>query len=166
MTNNEIFKIVENFNNYVVSNLGYIKNHKTGRILKTPLCKNGYPMVNLSNKNIKKTFYLHSIVANSFLNKENEKYEIDHIDGNKVNNKLDNLRFVNHSENQKNRKIYCFKKKLPASGHHHIYLINKYFIVWFRHNKLNHWSCHKTLESALVKRDEVYNNGTSKFNLE
>ena len=49
------------------------------------------------NKEKKKTIKVHKLVANAFLGKSN--LQVDHIDGNKLNNKLNNLEYVTPKEN-------------------------------------------------------------------
>ena len=68
---------------------------------------NGYNYIgvgNINNKN-KKMIQRHRIMAYAFLNLDidNSISEIDHIDGNKINNNINNLRIVNHQQNQFNR---------------------------------------------------------------
>ena len=48
---------------------------------------------------------MHRLVANAFLEKVNNKPCIDHIDNNKENNNIENLRFATHQENGRNRAI-------------------------------------------------------------
>lgn len=97
---------LKNFNNYIVSNKGNVKNIKTKYILKQSL-RNGYQSVSLSNKNIKKTFNVHTLVLSSFIGFK-KKYIINHIDGNKSNNCLENLEWVTYKQNSK----HALKQKL------------------------------------------------------
>lgn len=156
MNNNEIFKQIEGFNNYKVSNLGYVINKKN-KILKTCISNRGYLMVQLYDKNIRRIFNLHKLIAETFLIKENENYEIDHINGDKKDNKIENLRFCSRSENLKNRKIF-YRKTSTQTGEHHIYKNKNSFTLLIRHNKCNHRSTHKDLNEAINKRDELINN--------
>jgi hypothetical protein len=82
----------------------YHKKNKTNRFYKGSvkhLRKNteGYLMVGLSKgKGVVKTYNVHRLVAISFFN-INSLNVVNHIDGNKLNNKLNNLEIVNHREN-------------------------------------------------------------------
>lgn len=73
--------------------------------------KTGYSRIRCGNKITKR----HRIIAYTYLglDLENPKQQIDHIDGNKLNNSLDNLRVVTHQQNQWNQtkaKGYYFNK--------------------------------------------------------
>lgn len=85
---------------YQVSNLGHVKGQK-GNILKGTQTDAGYKKVGLY-KNGKGTFkYIHRMVLETFLPNENsEKLQVNHKDGDKSNNTLENLEWVTSSENK------------------------------------------------------------------
>ncbi len=100
----ETYKKIEGFENYSVSDHGNVRNDKTGRILKGKL-DNGYLRVDLWKHKTRHTKKIHKLTAEAFLlNPENKKC-VDHIDNNKHNNKLVNLRFATSQENNQNRSI-------------------------------------------------------------
>ena len=86
----EIIKI----NNYFISDYGRIRNNR-GEILNLSPQINGYVIVNI-NKNI---LGVHRLVALVFLPNLNNKEFVNHIDGIKSNNKLDNLEWATCLEN-------------------------------------------------------------------
>jgi hypothetical protein len=107
----EIYKQFEN-SNYEVSNLGNIRTipynaiKKDGKIhpvrqtnLKPALNKKGYLKVGLTINGKLKSFSVHRIVAVEFLENTFNKPQVNHIDGIKTNNKVDNLEWCNNSEN-------------------------------------------------------------------
>ena len=101
----EEYKIIKGFENYEVSNFGRIRNYKTGRILKPKINKQGYYQVSLSSDGIPYTKYVHHLVGTMFIpNPENKKI-IGHIDNNRLNNNIENLRMVSHQENCMTRKL-------------------------------------------------------------
>ena len=99
----EIFKDIS-FNGYHVSNLGNVR--RNGKILKPGLVSTGYCSVGLCDgKGVSKTQYIHRLVAMHFLDPPDDplKCIVDHIDQNKANNCVQNLRWVTHRENCNNR---------------------------------------------------------------
>ena len=99
----EIWKTIEEFPNYCVSNLGDVKVIKTGRILKQITTSPGYKTVSLSNKSVSgRARFCHRLVAQTFLPNPENKPEVDHIDRIRHNNKLSNLRWVTKKENGQN----------------------------------------------------------------
>ena len=94
-----IWKSIENYDNYSVSNDGNIKNNTTQRILKYYI-RNGYKSVTLSKNNIKKTFNIHTIVAEEFLEKpKSKKYVVNHINEDKLDNHINNLEYITYKDN-------------------------------------------------------------------
>ena len=101
--NNEIWKSIPGFEGiYEVSNLGSIKSLKFNKekILKT-YESNGYRKIDLWLDKHKRKYYVHRLVASAFLNLDlNDEISIvNHIDGIKNNNNLNNLEIVTTAEN-------------------------------------------------------------------
>ena len=100
----ETYKKIEGFELYSVSDLGNVKNDTTGKILKGR-DQAGYLRVCLYKHNKQHDKFTHRLIAEAFLlNPENKKC-VDHVDNNKHNNNLINLRYATHSQNQHNRLI-------------------------------------------------------------
>ena len=92
-------------NLYEVSTTGLVRNKKTGNIKSQRLDKYGYMRVTLYPSS--KTYTIHRLVMLTF--KPNEKDEnINHIDGNKENNNIDNLEWCTISENCKHRSTVLY----------------------------------------------------------
>jgi hypothetical protein len=92
------WKEIKDYNNYSVSDTGFIKNNSTDRILNSCL-RNGYYSITLSKNNKKKAVNIHQIVAEHFLNKPSTKCVVNHKDENKLNNNISNLEYVSYREN-------------------------------------------------------------------
>ena len=99
------------YDDYEVSSLGRVRNVITHKVLST-FDKNrlGYIRVNLYNNGKKKRYFIHRLVAEAFLPKKQGKDFVNHKDGNKQNNHLDNLEWCNRSENQLHS-YYVLKNK-------------------------------------------------------
>ena len=94
----EIWKnsIVEN---YAISNLGRIKNLKTNHIIIPDKEEKGYCRLSIKINGKKKHFAVHRLVAIAFIPNPNNLPQVDHIDNNKTNNRVDNLRWCSNKEN-------------------------------------------------------------------
>lgn len=109
----EVWKDIENFSKYQVSNLGNIKSkerytkaknseiiHRKAFLLKGFVNKKGYKQVTLYDDNGKpKTMRVHKLVALTFIENENNLPQINHIDGNKLNNEVSNLEWISNYDN-------------------------------------------------------------------
>ena len=96
---------------YQVSNEGRIKSikkisnygeHITESILKERITPNGYNQVCLTLDGQHFYFYAHRLVAEAFIPNPENKPEVDHINGNKLDNRVENLRWTTKSENMSN----------------------------------------------------------------
>ncbi|MCC2341873.1 NUMOD4 motif-containing HNH endonuclease [Bacillus tropicus] len=98
---NERWKEVVGFEGYYVSDLGNVKG-KQGTLLKQQLNKStGYYHVNVRKNGKPRTNTIHRLVAEAFLPMVEGKTQVNHIDGDKTNNNVNNLEWVTASENRK-----------------------------------------------------------------
>ena len=101
----EVFRFVPGYDNYSVTSHGRIRNNITDRILKPGLNGCGYYTVSLYKDGVKKTHKIHRLVAIVFVDNPENKGCVDHIDNNKKNNHVLNLRWCTSTENSQNRSM-------------------------------------------------------------
>ena len=126
----EIWKDIEGYE-------GYYKVSNTGKVIglkRTIICKDGKPQtiperfmssflnekgyacVILSKNNIRKKCKLHRLVATAFVDNPDSKKEVNHIDGNKLNNVPENLEWVTRSENV----VHAYENRLQKKTYHKV----------------------------------------------
>ena len=126
----EYWKDIPNYETlYAISNYGNVKNVQTAKILKPSKNKRGYLIVRLSKNRKIKSFYVHRLVAEKFINKKNANCQVNHIDGNKLNNFFLNLEWCSCSENMKHAYInkLTFGKMIPVGQYD---LTGKFIKKW------------------------------------
>ena len=85
---------------YEVSDKGQVRNSK-GQLKTLKKDKDGYYKVCLSKNSKKRPYFVHRLVAEAFIHNKDNKPVVNHIDGNKTNNRVANLEWVTRSENDK-----------------------------------------------------------------
>ena len=111
----EVWKDIQGYEGlYQISNTGKVK--RNNKILKFSIAK-GYEHICLYKNNKYKPFSVHRLVAEAFIPNPENKPQIDHIDGNPLNNKVDNLRWATAKENIANP-ITMKRKSVAAMGNH------------------------------------------------
>ncbi|MDR3561234.1 MAG: HNH endonuclease [Negativicutes bacterium] len=99
----EVWREISGVDRCEISNLGKVRSQRNAipRILKTKILPNGYERVNISNGKTRYYEYIHRLVAKAFIPCSDYKLWVNHVDGNKLNNHVDNLEWVTPSENDK-----------------------------------------------------------------
>lgn len=103
---------------YEVSNLGVVRQKRSKYILKSNIDGRGYSVILLYLPNIKRLCKIHRLLMLSFRNVSNsEELYVNHIDGNKLNNHLDNLEWCTAQENIRHAfEIGLFKSRLGSNN--------------------------------------------------
>lgn len=118
---NELWLEISGYKNYAVSNLGNVINLRTCKLKEPSVNKMGYYYISLWSGKENKFAIVHRLVATAFIDKPLGKDTVNHKDGNRKNNKAENLEWVTNSENIKhsyNRLGVANRgrKKLKPSG--------------------------------------------------
>ncbi len=91
---------VKDYPNYQISSCGRLMTISTGRLKQFPISSGGYYYTNLWNQGKGKTLQVHQLVYTNVTGDQNlEGYVINHKDGNKLNNNIDNLEKISYKEN-------------------------------------------------------------------
>ena len=90
---------IEGYEHYWVSNQGRVMNSRTGCFLKPGLSQNKYLCVQLHNNGNNLSVTVHRLVGLAWIPNPDNKRTINHIDGIKTNNKVENLEWATHQEN-------------------------------------------------------------------
>ena len=109
-----IWKNLKGFEDkYKISSKGEIINKKDNKKINTRISKDGYIRVTLYYKNKSYIKSIHRLVAETFIEKKTttSNLEVNHIDGNKLNNNINNLEWITHKENIE----HAWKKNLFES---------------------------------------------------
>lgn len=153
LNENEIWRKIPEFEqNYEVSNLGRVRSIHgyggvpSGHIKATNVCSKGYSIIKLYRDNKCFNDLIHRCVAKAFIPNPTSKETVNHIDGNKQNNCVENLEWVTYSENhlhafatglRKPSKNWLGKKFGGTSKYHNVTFdpTRNRWIASIKHNK-------------------------------
>tara|TARA_R110000822_G_scaffold133729_1_gene271212 strand:+ start:244 stop:696 length:453 start_codon:yes stop_codon:yes gene_type:complete len=143
---------VGGYENYLIYEDGRVQNNKTKRYLKQYDNGRGYYQVNLCKEGKGKLHKIHRLVGLHYLANPDNKICLDHINRNSGDNRLENLRWATHSENQQNTGVRKDNtsgiKNISYSKSRDNYVYQK-IIRGVRHEK-----SFKTLEEAIEYKNQ------------
>jgi hypothetical protein len=151
------YRVIPNYENYSISNNGNLINNKSNQELKTYIAGSGYKYCRIINQFGYKKTTIHNLVCLVFLGERPNDYQIDHIDRNKLNNNINNLRYVSVSENLSNRNVRLQARRNKKDEFYNIQTIKKkgvfegYSVVI----KQIYYGFFKNIEDAINKRNEI-----------
>ena len=153
-----MFKKIPGYNSrYSINSKGEVFNNERNTFVKPMVSSSGYHYVHLVVNKKKETKYVHRLVGEIFLENPNKYPQIDHKDGNKLNNSVDNLRWVTASQN---RLAYGSKERAEARKRKVIAINqeNREIIFGSRKEAAEHFNC---LPSK-IKYNHLYKKGDKK----
>jgi len=142
----EQWKEIVGYPGYKVSNLGRVMGIH-GKILAGSKTQHGYKTVLICpDVNTRKRLLIHRIVATAFIDNPDNKPTVDHIDRNKNNNCVENLRWATNHENNMNK-----DKLNDSTQHHYIYTSFRVCIPGTQEKRF------RKLEDAVEYRNSLLN---------
>ncbi len=123
----EIWKDINGYEGYYqISNQGNVRSvdrfdgvhDRKGTIIRHGLKQNGYLQVGLRKHGTRKWFGVHRLVAIHFIKNPDNKPQVNHIDGNKQNNTVENLEWVTEKENQNHAARIGLRDNMPKGEKH------------------------------------------------
>jgi hypothetical protein len=103
-------KSIKGFDAYTISSDGVVTNTRTGRVLKQEVTYNGYARVTLSQDSTLKRFLVHRLLLETFIGLDDERKYVNHKNGVKTDNRLENLEWCTQSENQ----LHAYESRLQT----------------------------------------------------
>ena len=151
------FISIKDYDTYGINKLGEIKDLRTGKIMKQHTSPDGYKKINLRNPDGSKLFQVHRLVAIQFLPPVEDKNEVDHIDRDKTNNNIDNLRWSDDYEQCSNKGDFRNNK----TGHKYIWYESRCnsYVFCITRNKKRHrkrFNAKKYTLEDVIKYKEDY----------
>jgi len=145
-------KVIADYPTYNITSTGYVRDLRTGN-LHDGCCINGYRKKTLTNPSGKCSFLIHRLVGEAFIPNPDNLPEIDHINRNSADNRVENLRWVNDFTQSQNRG----DQKNNTSGYKNICLEDNYFRVVITRNGITESRKRfSILDDAIKFRDSEY----------
>lgn len=110
-----MWKVLEENNNYEISDEGFVRNKTTKHVLGFNTNSIGYERVVLTYGNVPRKYFIHRLVAKYFIPNPLHLSEVNHIDGDKTNNKVSNLEWCSRADNEHHARRTGFKEYKPYS---------------------------------------------------
>ena len=138
---------INGYENYELFRDGSVySHHKGGKFMTPTYNKKGYLQIQFHKDKKRKCCRIHRLIAEYFIPNPDNLPVVDHINRIRDDNRLENLRWVSHSDNQLNTTRYDKPLK-------NIWKRNAGYVICIKRNKLNYYKYCKTEEQAIIQRD-------------
>lgn len=126
---------------------------RRGQDIQPQLNPNGYLQLALNKEGKRKMVYVHIIVAQTFIPNPQENKTVNHIDGNKRNNKTDNLEWCSYSNNNEHAYTELHRKKVTVGGSPKgVYVIDTKLKVMYYYKSVAETSRNLNLSHTQINR--------------
>jgi len=112
----EVWEDVVSADYYEISTTGLVRNKRTGKLLKGSISDCGYPRIALVKNGKSKSFLIHRLLLETFVGPCQSGMECRHLDGNRLNFSLDNLKWGTRSENCRDAVLHKTRYKPDTEG--------------------------------------------------
>lgn len=102
----------QKYDGYFITSCGRVWSYRSKKFLSSNYDKDGYLEVRLFKEGKKKHFYIHRLVAQTYIPNPNDYETVDHIDGNKEHNYINNLQWMTREDNVRkgvSKKVQCIE---------------------------------------------------------
>ncbi len=156
----EIYTKINGYDNYAISNFGNVLNITTQKFLKPLIHNKGYYYVCLWKNSVRKNYTIHRLLGIYFIDNPNNLPCIDHIDGNRTNNSISNLRWASYQTNNRNS-----TKRYNCSSIHKgvVFNKNKWNAQIHNYKKIHIGRYDTEIEAASAYNDYIINNNLEDF---
>jgi hypothetical protein len=166
LSNNETWKPVSGYDGYYevssngrVRSLDRIIDHplvqvRHGKMLKQTPNHKGYMRVSLNKNGNKKQEFVHKLVAQSFIYNIKRNPQINHIDGNKLNNNVENLEWCTNKENCQHAAKLKLRSPIKGSSHHNTVLSEEQ-VIDLKQKRKEGWSYLRLMSFFNITKNNV-----------
>lgn len=158
----EISHHIPSYPNYQVTIDGKVKNIKTNRYLKPSLNTKGYQFITLCNNGKRKQKTIHRLMGDFFLENFYNYPTIDHINRNKLDNRLKNLRWASYKMQNNNQNLTTIQHTDNKLKQLHITKDRNTYRVLINNKKIRFSGNFGTLKEAIKTRDQIISDHISR----